>query len=206
MTDQPFSILPLQPSWLANLDRLGYRTMTPIQALALPAMLAGQDVLGQAGTGTGKTAAFGLAVLARTAPRCGAPGRADLVPDPRARGPGRRRAAPAGAAAAAHPGGHAQRRQLDRARARDVGPRRRRRGRDAGPGRRSPGARAARPRRDPHRRARRGRSHARDGLRRGGRRDRRRDAGAAPDAACSRPRSPTRCARSAPATSAPRST
>ncbi len=80
MTDQPFSILPLQPSWLANLDRLGYRTMTPIQALALPAMLAGQDVLGQAGTGTGKTAAFGLAVLARTAPRSGRPGALILCP------------------------------------------------------------------------------------------------------------------------------
>lgn len=80
MIDQPFSILPLQPSWLANLDQLGYRTMTPIQALALPAMLAGQDVLGQAGTGTGKTAAFGLAVLARTAPRSGRPGALILCP------------------------------------------------------------------------------------------------------------------------------
>ena len=54
--------------------------MTPIQALALPAMLAGRDVLGQAATGTGKTAAFGLALLARVTPRAGRPGALVLCP------------------------------------------------------------------------------------------------------------------------------
>ena len=63
-----FATLALEPAWLANLEQLGYREMTPIQALALPAMLEGRDVLGQAATGTGKTAAFGLALLARLAP------------------------------------------------------------------------------------------------------------------------------------------
>ncbi|HEX4421675.1 MAG TPA: ATP-dependent RNA helicase DbpA [Kofleriaceae bacterium] len=75
-----FSTLPLAPSWLANLAQLEYREMTPIQALALPAMLAGRDVLGQAGTGTGKTCAFGLALLARITPRAGRPGALVLCP------------------------------------------------------------------------------------------------------------------------------
>src|SRR6476660_3515795 len=80
MSDLAFSTLPLAKPWLDNLDQLGYREMTPIQALALPAMLEGRDVLGQAGTGTGKTAAFGLALLARTAPRSGRPGALVLCP------------------------------------------------------------------------------------------------------------------------------
>ncbi len=75
-----FSTLPLTQPWLDNLARLEYQAMTPIQALSLPAMLAGQDLLGQAGTGTGKTAAFGLAVLARITPRCGRPGALVLCP------------------------------------------------------------------------------------------------------------------------------
>ncbi|MDX2092655.1 MAG: ATP-dependent RNA helicase DbpA [Kofleriaceae bacterium] len=80
MPDQPFSTLKLAPSWLDNLAQLEYRVMTPIQELALPPMLEGRDVLGQAGTGTGKTAAFGLAVLARTIPRSGRPGALVLCP------------------------------------------------------------------------------------------------------------------------------
>src|SRR5664279_1481728 len=54
--------------------------MTPIQELALPAMLEGRDVLGQAATGTGKTAAFGLALLQRITPRSGRPGALVLCP------------------------------------------------------------------------------------------------------------------------------
>jgi ATP-independent RNA helicase DbpA len=80
MSDLAFSTLPLSQPWLANLDQLGYREMTPIQALALPPMLEGRDVLGQAGTGTGKTAAFGLALLARITPRSGRPGALVLCP------------------------------------------------------------------------------------------------------------------------------
>jgi len=48
---------------LRNLDSLGYVTMTPIQAQSLPAILAGQDVIAQGKTGSGKTAAFGLGLL-----------------------------------------------------------------------------------------------------------------------------------------------
>nr|WP_314268073.1 ATP-dependent RNA helicase DbpA [uncultured Moellerella sp.] len=48
---------------LTNLNELGYLAMTPIQAAALPAILAGKDVRAQAKTGSGKTAAFGLGLL-----------------------------------------------------------------------------------------------------------------------------------------------
>ncbi len=75
-----FSTLSLAPAWLDNLTQLGYREMTPIQAMTLPAMLAGRDVLGQAATGTGKTAAFGLALLSRITPRGAAPGALVLCP------------------------------------------------------------------------------------------------------------------------------
>ena len=59
-----FSQLPLPPNVLANLAQLGYLAMTPIQAAALPLALAGHDLIAQAKTGSGKTAAFALAVLA----------------------------------------------------------------------------------------------------------------------------------------------
>ena len=61
----PFSSLPLSPATQANLQQLGYLEMTPIQAAALPPALAGRDVIAQAKTGSGKTAAFALALLAR---------------------------------------------------------------------------------------------------------------------------------------------
>ena len=65
MTDIAFSTLPLSPAMLANLDQLGYAQMTPIQAASLPLALAGRDVIGEAQTGSGKTAAFALALLHR---------------------------------------------------------------------------------------------------------------------------------------------
>lgn len=59
-----FSTLNTLPTaQLDNLNELGYHTMTPVQAAALPAILAGQDVRVQAKTGSGKTAAFGLGLL-----------------------------------------------------------------------------------------------------------------------------------------------
>ena len=67
MTD--FSSLPLSPAMLANLQQLGYTSMTPIQAASLPVALAGQDLIAQAKTGSGKTAAFALALLAKLNPR-----------------------------------------------------------------------------------------------------------------------------------------
>ena len=71
MTDTPtdFSALPLAEATLANLAQLGYYQMTPIQAASLPAALAGQDLIAQAQTGSGKTAAFALALLAKLNPR-----------------------------------------------------------------------------------------------------------------------------------------
>ncbi|HEY9511831.1 MAG TPA: ATP-dependent RNA helicase DbpA [Rhodanobacter sp.] len=58
-----FSTLALHPALLASLETLGYTTMTPIQAQSLPPLLAGRDVIAQAQTGSGKTAAFGLSLL-----------------------------------------------------------------------------------------------------------------------------------------------
>ena len=63
-----FSELGLRTELLEALDQLGYATMTPIQAHALPPILAGADVVGQAKTGSGKTAAFGLGLLHRLDP------------------------------------------------------------------------------------------------------------------------------------------
>ena len=59
----PFSSMPLNENLLSNLASLGYETMTAIQAQSLPIMLNGEDVLAQAKTGSGKTAAFGLSLL-----------------------------------------------------------------------------------------------------------------------------------------------
>ncbi|NUO85880.1 MAG: ATP-dependent RNA helicase DbpA [Cupriavidus sp.] len=64
-----FSTLPLSAAMLATLAQLGYDEMTPIQAASLPVTLAGHDLVAQAKTGSGKTAAFGLALLHRLDPR-----------------------------------------------------------------------------------------------------------------------------------------
>ena len=61
----PFADLGLVPRLVAALTELGYEEPTPIQAEAIPALLAGRDLLGQAATGTGKTAAFALPLLQR---------------------------------------------------------------------------------------------------------------------------------------------
>ncbi|WP_447529479.1 ATP-dependent RNA helicase DbpA [Vreelandella sp. TE19] len=65
MADTSFASLALPPALIDNLASLAYHEMTPIQAQSLPPMLEGRDVLGQAKTGSGKTAAFGLALLAQ---------------------------------------------------------------------------------------------------------------------------------------------
>ena len=64
-----FRSLPLSPAMLENLQRLGYTAMTPIQAATLPLALAGHDLIAQAKTGSGKTAAFALAALTNLNPR-----------------------------------------------------------------------------------------------------------------------------------------
>jgi ATP-independent RNA helicase DbpA len=58
-----FSKLPLTKPMLENLDKLGYKEMTPIQAQSLPHILDNKDVIAQAKTGSGKTASFGIGLL-----------------------------------------------------------------------------------------------------------------------------------------------
>ncbi len=60
-----FAEMGLRPELLSSLSGLGYEEPTPIQREAIPAILVGQDLLGQAATGTGKTAAFALPLLQR---------------------------------------------------------------------------------------------------------------------------------------------
>ena len=62
-----FAALGLEAGLLAALESLGYEEPTPIQREAIPTLLSGKDVLGQAATGTGKTAAFTLPLLQRIA-------------------------------------------------------------------------------------------------------------------------------------------
>lgn len=64
-----FSLLPLPKSLLDNLETLGYQRMTPIQAEGLPPVLEGRDLIARAKTGSGKTATFGLGLLAHLDPR-----------------------------------------------------------------------------------------------------------------------------------------
>ncbi len=60
-----FSNLQLAPALARAVAEMGYESMTPIQAQAIPVVLTGQDVMGAAQTGTGKTAAFSLPLLQR---------------------------------------------------------------------------------------------------------------------------------------------
>src|ERR687892_1766394 len=63
--DSAFAGLGLAPPLVSVLQELGYEEPTPIQRDAIPPLLAGRDLLGQAATGTGKTAAFALPLLQR---------------------------------------------------------------------------------------------------------------------------------------------
>ncbi len=63
-----FTTLPLHPSLLPGIDALGYTALTPIQAQSLPPILEGLDIIAQAPTGSGKTAAFGLGLLHKLDP------------------------------------------------------------------------------------------------------------------------------------------
>ncbi|VAW94393.1 ATP-dependent 23S rRNA helicase DbpA [hydrothermal vent metagenome] len=69
MTTTTFSSLPLSPEFLANIESLGYQSMTPIQAQSLAPVLEGKDLLAQAKTGSGKTAAFAIGLLHQLEPR-----------------------------------------------------------------------------------------------------------------------------------------
>jgi ATP-dependent RNA helicase DbpA len=68
-TASTFASLPLSEATLANLQQLGFDAMTPIQAASLPIALQGHDLIAQAKTGSGKTAAFALTLLAKLNPR-----------------------------------------------------------------------------------------------------------------------------------------
>jgi len=63
VTTTAFSALPLSPEFLDNIQSLDYQEMTPIQAQSLPDILKGKDLLAQAKTGSGKTAAFAIGLL-----------------------------------------------------------------------------------------------------------------------------------------------
>jgi ATP-independent RNA helicase DbpA len=69
MANDSFSSLSISSSQVKNLDSLGYKKMTPIQAQSLPHVLKGRDLIAQAKTGSGKTAAFGVGLLEQINPR-----------------------------------------------------------------------------------------------------------------------------------------
>ena len=75
-----FADLNLSEPLLRVLKELGYESPTPIQAATIPLLLANRDVLGQAQTGTGKTAAFALPILSRIDIKQSAPQALVLAP------------------------------------------------------------------------------------------------------------------------------
>ena len=60
MTPKLFSELGLSEELLKAIDKLGFEQAAPIQAAAIPLLMAGKDIVGQSQTGSGKTAAFGI--------------------------------------------------------------------------------------------------------------------------------------------------
>lgn len=66
-----FAELDLQPEVLQALDEMGFKSMTPIQQQAIPKIMSGMDFLGQAPTGTGKTAGFGIPIVNSVKPGAG---------------------------------------------------------------------------------------------------------------------------------------
>ena len=70
MTSSAFSTLPIRADLLSNIASLGFESMTPVQQQSLPILLAGQDLFGQAKTGSGKTAAFAIGIINKLEPHC----------------------------------------------------------------------------------------------------------------------------------------
>ena len=75
-----FGALALSPEVMRALTDVGYESPSPIQAATIPPLLEGRDVLGQAQTGTGKTAAFALPILSRIDLKPGKPQALVLAP------------------------------------------------------------------------------------------------------------------------------
>jgi ATP-dependent RNA helicase DeaD len=69
MQVQCFEDLPLSPEVIKSIEDIGFNTLFPIQAQAIIPLLEGKDVIGQAKTGTGKTAAFGIPMVERVNPK-----------------------------------------------------------------------------------------------------------------------------------------
>ena len=65
-----FDELELFPAIMRGIKEMGFEEATPIQTKAIPVLMEGKDVIGQAQTGTGKTAAFGIPVLQKVDPSC----------------------------------------------------------------------------------------------------------------------------------------
>ena len=63
-----FEDLHISESTIRSLKRIGFEETTPIQEQAIPLCLAGHDIIGQAQTGTGKTAAFGIPIIEKVDP------------------------------------------------------------------------------------------------------------------------------------------
>lgn len=64
-----FEDLDLNPQILRAIKEMGFEEATPIQAQSIPAVMSGRDVIGQAQTGTGKTASFGIPLLHKVDPK-----------------------------------------------------------------------------------------------------------------------------------------
>ena len=65
-----FEELDLSPEIMKAVERMGFHAPTPVQALTIPPMLDGYDVIAKAPTGTGKTCAFGIPLLETIRPDC----------------------------------------------------------------------------------------------------------------------------------------
>jgi ATP-independent RNA helicase DbpA len=70
VTSSAFSTLPIRADLLSNIASLGFESMTPVQQQCLPILLSGQDLLGQAKTGSGKTAAFAIGIINKLETHC----------------------------------------------------------------------------------------------------------------------------------------
>ncbi len=69
MATNSFASIPLRPELVSSIASTGYETMTPVQELTLPHLLKGQDLMAQAKTGSGKTAAFAIGLLNKLDPQ-----------------------------------------------------------------------------------------------------------------------------------------